>query len=78
MFDGSLLTMYADGAPPLVYSPSMQGAMAAPAAVYPGDAIRIGCEHDFGADLYYFIGTLDEVRLYDRPLSATEIASLAQ
>lgn len=56
----------------------MQGAMAAPAAVYPGDAIRIGCEHDFGADLYYFIGTLDEVRLYDRPLSATEIASLAQ
>ena len=41
------------------------------------DPFRIGCDMDGGVILSYYGGSLDDVRLYDRPLSAAEIATLA-
>lgn len=70
-FDGDLLTMYVDGA--------QNGAPLAtgPASYAAGDALHLGCDVNSGIESNHMTGLIDEVRLYDRVLDATEIATLA-
>ncbi len=44
---------------------------------YDAHAWRMGCDFDLGAEAAFLPGALDDVRFYDRELSATEIAALA-
>lgn len=47
-------------------------------ASYDAEPIRIGCDRGVGAIQNFFIGELDDVRLYRDVLSPSEIAELAQ
>lgn len=64
---GKTIDGYVDGVP--------AGSTPAPGSVTKrGTALRFGADGVGNGD---FIGKLDEVRVYDRPLSAAEIATLA-
>jgi len=67
-FASGTLQLFLDGA-------SVETASGLPPITYDGASLRVGCRAD-GANA--FNGYLDEVRLYDRVLSASEIVSLAQ
>jgi len=69
-FDGATLTMYVDGT-------AITGTTVG-AAQYANDDLMIGCDRDVGAVIGLWRGLIDEVRLYARPLSAAEVAVLAQ
>ena len=69
-FDGGATSLYLDGA--LVVPP-----VAAGAAVYAQDPLHIGCDLNFGLEASLFVGLIDDVRLYDHVLTASEIAALA-
>ena len=70
-FDGATKLLYVDGAPII-----MTGE---PDAVqYDNGPVLIGCDINSNAVIYPFAGMLDDVRFYDRALSAAEIAALAQ
>ena len=70
VFDGVSLTGYVDGT-------ALTPATGSTAAIYSTDDIRVGCDLNTGAESNFFTGSVDDVRLYDRPLSAAEIAALA-
>lgn len=70
VYAGSELTVYANGV--------AIGTQPNPAPAYAGDPYRIGCDMDSSFERGHWTGTIDEVRLYDRALSAAEIAALAQ
>lgn len=69
-FDGTTLITYLDG----VMVTSRAGLLPSP---YADDPFMIGCDRDAGVEQSNFDGTIDEVKLYDRVLSAAEIAVLA-
>jgi hypothetical protein len=64
-YDGTMLRLYVNGT--LVRSASFPGAV-----VVSGDVLRIGGNSVWGE---YFSGSIDEVRIYNRALSAAEIAT---
>ena len=68
--NGPTQTLYLDGV-------SVDSASSAPAIVLDpiASTIRIGCRGD---DTNFFDGVIDEVRVYSRALSASEIAALAK
>lgn len=70
VFTGSVLTVYVDG----VMDNEDVGV---PPVVYGDDDVRIGCDVDFGAQRGEFLGAIDEALLFDRALSAAEVAVLA-
>lgn len=70
VFDGSTLTGYIDGV-----VDNMKTGLTP--TIYAGDPFRIGCDQNTGVEENYFTGDLDEVRIYDRALSAVEIKALA-
>lgn len=70
VFDGNAIAMYFDGAPK--GTPRAVGA-----AVFGPDNLAIGCDVNSGTRSNQLIGLVDEVRLYDRALTAAEIAALA-
>jgi len=47
------------------------------AARYSGDDILIGCDLNAGVIAQYFIGIIDDIRIYDGVLQAGQIAALA-
>ncbi len=69
-FDGSTLAVHLDGAQ--VGSVSTTISMA-----YDSNALLIGVENDGAGLVYRFPGLIDEVTLYNRALSASEIASIS-
>ena len=69
-FDGSVLTTYLDGAQFNEGNPQV-------AVEWTADIFRIGCDMDNGVEQSHYRGTLDDIRFYDRALSATAIATLA-
>ena len=64
-FDGATLRLYVNGV--LARSVAMSGAIA-----QSGGALRIGGNNVWGE---FFAGVIDEVRVYNRALSATEIGN---
>jgi hypothetical protein len=69
-WDGVTKRLYIDGVL------SVEAAAPAPGAYDTSDA-HIGCDSDNGSLSQYYAGILDEIELYDRALSADEIALLA-
>ncbi len=69
-FENGQTAIYVDGA--------FQAGGTSVATSYSTDVIRIGCDRDVGVVTSFFKGDLDDVRFYDRVLSSTEIATLAQ
>ena len=67
-FDGANLTSYFDGV--------MVGGPASGGALYGNDELTMGCQIDFGGEVYLLAGSIDDVRFYDRALSASEISDL--
>jgi nitrous oxidase accessory protein NosD len=65
-YDGSIMKLYVNGVK--VDEKSQTGTIATPA----GDA-RIGCIDNYGVDARFFEGKIDEVAIYDRPLTLEEI-----
>ncbi|CAN5490440.1 hypothetical protein BH11MYX1_BH11MYX1_24830 [soil metagenome] len=70
VFDGATLTVYLDGSPQATMSGLSE-------TDYADDAIQIGCDTDMGSEIGRFVGSIDDVRLYGRALSPSEIAVLA-
>jgi hypothetical protein len=68
-FDGGQLTEFVDG--------SEAHTSAVGAATYGPDQLYVGCDFDFGAEDRYYGGLMDDLRFYNRLLSADEIAALA-
>jgi Concanavalin A-like lectin/glucanases superfamily len=66
-FDGQNQTVFVDGACACSVKPLMQ-------LVYATYEVTIGC---YPAATTWFGGALDDVRIYDRPLAGTELATLA-
>ena len=65
-YDGTTVRVYVDGV--------QAGSVAASAAVYyPGGSNGIAIGRDGNADAAYLAGTIDEVAVYDRALTATEV-----
>lgn len=64
-YDGSTLSIYENG--------ELRGSAAAPPRIDDSSgALRIGCDSVWGE---YFAGFIDELRIYNRPLSASEIVA---
>lgn len=70
VFDGTTLVTYLDGV-------AYNNTSSPQAAIWGADPFRIGCDMDNGVELAYYVGSLDDVRFYDRALSAGEVAQLA-
>jgi hypothetical protein len=70
VYDGNVLTVYIDGVTP---KPPVN----AGAAIYFMDDVRVGCDFEQGSEQYKYKGSLDDVRFYNRPLTAAEVAELA-
>ncbi len=66
--DASTVTFYVDGAP--------VGSNAVSPPTYTTEPFRIGCDLDVNMLSSFFQGDLDDIRLYDRTLSAEQIAAL--
>jgi hypothetical protein len=69
VYDGTTSTLYVDG----VFGSSLPVALGS----YSNDEIVVGCDIDKGSENNAFGGMLDDVRLYDRALPATEILRLS-
>jgi len=67
--DGATLAVYVDGL--------LADSLSAMSPPYTDDAVRVGCDFDQAAEEGFLMGMLDDVRLYDRPLTPDEIAALA-
>ncbi len=68
-YDGTMMTAYVDG--------QLAETKAAQVTAYTEDDVTIGCDLNGGALTQRFDGTLDDIRLYDRVLTVTEVAALA-
>lgn len=70
-WDGSLLTLWLDG--------DAVGSIEVPAIVFDEQAIHVGADddHDVTGPVGYFLGGVDDVRVYRRALTAEELAALA-
>jgi hypothetical protein len=68
-FGGGMLTIYLDG----VFQQLSSGL----AVTYGSDPLFVGCDLDNNVGLAKFTGQIDDVRLYSRALTATEISLLA-
>jgi hypothetical protein len=68
-----------DGATARVYIDGSERAMQASASALTYDANNayIGCDDNGGGPTRFFIGALDDLQIYDRALSATQIQDLA-
>lgn len=71
VFEAGTLIAYLDGQ-------AVGTSPALPPLPYAADEIRIGCDLDASVERARCFGAIDEVRLYDRALTAAEIAALAQ
>lgn len=69
VFDGATLTLYVDGS---AIAPTTTTTV-----TYAVDHYRIGCDLDFDTEVAHLTGLVDDLRLYDGPLDADAIASLA-
>jgi hypothetical protein len=68
-FDGTMTRVYLDG--------TQRNASVTPGTLtYDTNAATIGCD-DNGGPVRFYRGAIDEVQVYDRPLSAAEIMTLA-
>jgi hypothetical protein len=67
--EGTAFTVYIDGA--------VMGSMTTSALSYASDPYLIGCERDNNVDVFRLRGAVDDLRLYERALTAEEIAALA-
>jgi hypothetical protein len=68
-WDGEEARLYRDGE--VVLSRALQ------VVVYDDHVARIGADNDFGQDVNFFPGAIDEVQIYQRALSSDEVAELA-
>jgi len=70
-WDGGLLTLWLDAA--------AVGSIEVPALVLDDQAIHVGADddHDVTGPAGFFLGTIDDVRVYRRALTADELAVLA-
>lgn len=70
-WDGGLLTLWLDG--------QAVGSAEAPTIVFDEQAVHVGADddHDVTGPTGYFLGTIDDVRVYRRALAADELATLA-
>jgi serine protease len=68
-YDGLLMTLYLDGV--LVGSKAANGTIA-----YAGTAMMLGASLDNGVPSFFLNGSLDEVEVFNRVLSASEIQSI--
>ncbi|MDQ3365196.1 MAG: LamG domain-containing protein [Myxococcota bacterium] len=69
-YDGTAMTLYLDGV--------LRDTIASTAAPHGASDVRIGCDVNVGVVESFFDGWIDDIRLYDRALSAAEVATLAQ
>jgi hypothetical protein len=67
-FDGTTKRLYLDG--------TEIATMAAPALQYDAMAVKIGCDDNL-PEARFFAGSLDDLQIYNRALTATEIVDLA-
>ena len=67
-FDGATETLYLDGVP--------VASVAAPATVYDGSPLSVGGDDEDGTPGKFFTGALDDLRIYDRALSASDVGAL--
>jgi hypothetical protein len=68
-----------DGTTLRAYMNSVEVATGTPGSALPStsiDSYRIGSRHDSGGFSTFFPGSMEEVRIYDRALTPSEIASL--
>jgi hypothetical protein len=70
VFDGAQVAEFVDGT--LAVNTYPVGA-----APYGPDDLRIGCDFDGGGEDRYYFGLIDDLRFYNRTLTASEIAALA-
>jgi hypothetical protein len=68
-FGGGALRIYVDG--------TMHQTVGGLTPMYGTDPLFIGCDLDNNVGVARFRGEIDELRLYNRALSATEIMTLA-
>ncbi len=71
VFSGSALTVFIDGT--LVESPSSTD----PLTYILNRPITLGCRTALSGPEGYFVGDLDDVRIYNRPLTSDEILELS-
>lgn len=69
-YDGADIALYVDG---LEVSRRVGGSLR-----YADDPIRVGCDMDFGVVESFYMGEIDDVRLYRRVLSREDIDALAR
>jgi hypothetical protein len=69
-YDGAVVTLYVGG---LYRSDATAGGIAYGA----NDTHLIGCDIDAGSVVSGFLGSIDDLRIYDRGLDQSEIAALA-
>jgi len=70
VFDGNLQSIYIDGS-------QTSGPQAIGAVAYSNDDDLIGCDFNTGVYVTFFLGSVDDLRLYDRVLTTSELAALA-
>jgi hypothetical protein len=70
-WDGGLLTLWLDG--------QSAGEIEVPGIVFDEQAVHVGADddHDLTGPTGYFLGSIDDVRVYRRALTADELATLA-
>jgi Concanavalin A-like lectin/glucanases superfamily len=68
-FDGVTKRIYVDGVERMASDVAMTS--------YDADPFRIGCDRAMAAIQNFFIGDVDDVRLYSRALAPSEVAALA-
>lgn len=68
-YDGTTTRLYLNGIE--------QASAPAMPAVFDGNSVYVGCDHDAGANTRAITGTIDDVAIYGRALSAAEVAALA-
>jgi len=68
VFDGGQKTLYLDGA--------VIGTMTVAPPAYDASPMVVGADEENGTIKGYLSGAMDELRIYDRALSATEVAAL--
>jgi hypothetical protein len=66
-----------DGATEQVWVGGSSVASMPTTTLYDGGSITIGADIDSGFPGYFFAGTIDDLQIYDRALSTTELAELA-
>jgi hypothetical protein len=69
VFDGTTFVVDVDGAP--------AGEDDSGPPDYSVDDMTVGCQIDFGNEVIYLTGAIDDVRFYARALAADEVSPLA-